>query len=233
LFLFVNFENFFLQKRFQSFYFDYFCAMEEKINKILQQVSELYFKYGIKSVTMDDVARELGMSKKTLYEYFTDKNELVGKFLEFHIQKIRCVFEAEKEDTGNAIDHLLFISKIIFSFLKEMNPSVHYDLQKYYPEIFKSLFEYKRNNMLNSVIQNITRGMKEGVYRKDLKPTIIAHIYVARVEASMDADFLKTNDFTSSELFSEMFTYHIRGISSKKGIEYFEKQICLNNYLIK
>jgi TetR/AcrR family transcriptional regulator, cholesterol catabolism regulator len=87
--------------------------------------------------------------------------------------------------------------------------------------------------MLDSVKQNIIRGMKEGVYRKDLNPEIIAHIYVNRVEASMDADFLRTKDFTSSELFSEMFTYHIRGISSKKGIEYFEKQICLNKYLTK
>ncbi len=202
--------------------------MEEKINDILKQVSELYLKYGIKSVTMDDVARELGISKKTLYEYFTDKNDLVSKFLDFHIQKIRCVFEVENDDDRNAIDHLLFISKIMISFLKDLNPSVHFDLQKYYPAIFKSLFEYKRTNMINSVKQNVLRGMKEGLYRKDLNPVIIAHIYVNRVEASMDADFLKTNDITSSELFSEMFTYHIRGISSKKGIEYFEKQICLN-----
>ncbi len=210
--------------------------MEEKINKILQQVSELYFKYGIKSVTMDDVARELGMSKKTLYEYFSDKNDLVGQFLDFHIQKIRVVFEVEKvdkDDKGNAIDHLLFISKIMMNFLKDLNPSVHYDLQKYYPEIFKSLFEYKRNNMLDSVKQNVLRGMKEGLYRKDLNPEIIAHIYVSRVEASMDADFLRNKDITHSELFTEMITYHIRGISSKKGIEYFEKQICLNNYLTK
>jgi len=202
--------------------------MEEKVNKILEQVSELYFKYGIKSVTMDDVARELGISKKTLYEYFTDKNDLVAKFLDFHIQKIREVFEVENEDSGNAIDHLLYISKILMNFLKDLNPSVHYDLQKYYPEIFKSLFEYKRNNMLDSVKQNIIRGMQEGLYRKDLNPEIIAHIYVNRVEASMDANFLRSKDVTSSELFSEMFTYHIRGISSKKGIEYFEKQICLN-----
>lgn len=207
--------------------------MEEKTEKILQQVSELYFKYGIKSVTMDDVSRELGISKKTLYEHFADKNDLVAKFLEFHIQKIRVVFEEEKEDSGNAIDHLLFISKIMITFLQDLNPSVHYDLQKYYPDIFKSLFEYKRNNMLNSVKQNIERGMREGVYRKDLNPDIIAYIYVNRVEASLDADFLRNNDFTSSDLFSEMFTYHIRGISSKKGIEYFEKQICLNKYLTK
>jgi len=202
--------------------------MEEKVNDILKKVSELYLKYGIKSVTMDDVAKELAISKKTLYEYFADKNDLVSKFLDYHIQKIRCVFEEEKDDGFNAIDHLLFISKIMISFLQDLNPSVHYDLQKYYPAIFKSLFEYKRTNMLNSVKQNIVRGMKEGLYRKDLNPDIIAHIYVNRVEASMDADFLKSNEFSSSELFSEMFNYHIRGISSKKGIEYFEKQICLN-----
>ncbi len=202
--------------------------MEEKVKSILKQVSELYLKYGIKSVTMDDVARELGISKKTLYEFFKDKNDLVKCFIEFHMHKIRVVFEGEKDDGQNAIDHLLNISKIITTFLTDFNQGVHYDLQKYYPIIFKSLFDYKRIYMFNSVKDNVIRGMKEGLYRAELKPELIAQIYVSRVEASLDADFLKDRDYTSTELFTEMFTYHIRGIASKKGIEYFEKQIFLN-----
>ena len=100
--------------------------MEEKIENILQQVSDLYLKYGIKSVTMDDVARELGISKKTLYECVKDKNDLVSKFLEFYMRKIRSVFEADKNTERNAIDHLLDISKIMMGFLKDLTPSVHY-----------------------------------------------------------------------------------------------------------
>ena len=228
----INAKNFFSEKSFQSLFFVYFCGMEEKIRTILQQVSDLYLKYGIKSVTMDDVSRELGVSKKTLYECFKDKNDLVKCFLDFHMQKIRIVFEQEANE-GNAIDHLMNINRIITKFLTDFNQSVHYDLQKYYPEIFKSLFEYKRVHMFNSVKENIIRGMKEGLYRADLKPELIAQIYVSRVEASLDVDFLRNKDYTSNELFTEMFIYHIRGIASKKGIEYFEKQMCLNKFITK
>ena len=150
--------------------------MEEKVKSILKQVSELYLKYGIKSVTMDDVARELGISKKTLYEFFKDKNDLVKCFIEFHMHKIRVVFEGEKDDGQNAIDHLLNISKIITTFLTDFNQGVHYDLQKYYPIIFKSLFDYKRIYMFNSVKDNVIRGMKEGLYRAELKAELIAQI---------------------------------------------------------
>lgn len=203
--------------------------MEEKITKILLQVSDLYQKYGIKSVSMDDVARELGISKKTLYEFFTDKTDLVAKMLDFQISKIRSVFEGEKDDKNNAIDHLLEISHIITAFLKNFSPTIHYDLQKYYPTVFKSLFEYKRVYMLASVKSNIERGIKEGLYRSDLNPDLIAQIYVNRIEASLDADFLTTHEYSTNELFSEMFTYHIRGIASKQGMEYFEKQIFITN----
>ena len=203
--------------------------MEEKIIKILQQVSDLYLKYGIKSVSMDDVSRELGISKKTLYEYFNDKTDLVSKFLDFQISKIRTVFEEEREDDNNAIDHLLEISHIITGFFKNFSPTIHYDLQKYYPEVFKSLFEYKRVHMFASVIANLERGIREGFYRSDINPELIAQFYVSRIEAFLMADSLNGREYTTNELFAEMFTYHIRGIASKKGIEYFEKKIFLNN----
>jgi len=111
--------------------------MEDKVTKILQQVSDLYQKYGIKSVSMDDVARELGISKKTLYEYFKDKEDLVGKVLESQMSQIRAVFEIEKDDEHNAVDHLLEIDRIITAFLKNLSPTIHYDLQKYYPSVFR------------------------------------------------------------------------------------------------
>jgi AcrR family transcriptional regulator len=205
--------------------------MDEKQKYILEQVSSMYLKYGIKSVTMDDVARELSISKKTLYEYFKDKNELVKQFLEFHMLQIKTVFDKESLTKGNAIDHLLYISKIMSDFLSKLNTSVHYDLQKYHPEVFKSLFEYKRKHMYQNVMANIKRGIKEGLYRKDLTPEIIAYIYVNRIEASLDANFILEKEFSTSKFFKEMFTYHIRGICSRKGIEYFEKQICLNKYI--
>ncbi|MBP8040878.1 MAG: TetR/AcrR family transcriptional regulator [Bacteroidales bacterium] len=201
--------------------------MEDKVTKILQQVSDLYQKYGIKSVSMDDVARELGISKKTLYEYFKDKEDLVGKVLESQMSQIRAVFEIEKDDEHNAVDHLLEIDRIITAFLKNFSPTIHYDLQKYYPSVFRSIFEYKRGFMFDSIKANLERGIKEGLYRSDFNSDIIAQIYVNQIEASLGSGFITSMEFTTNELFSEMFTYHFRGIASKKGIEYFEKKICL------
>ncbi|HNX07700.1 MAG TPA: TetR/AcrR family transcriptional regulator [Bacteroidales bacterium] len=201
--------------------------MEEKISAILQQVSDLYQKYGIKSVSMDDVARELSISKKTLYECFADKEDLVIKVLEFQMSKIRTVFDVEKDDSTNAIDHLLEISHIITAFLTNFSPTVHYDLQKYYPSVFRSMFEYKRGFMHDSIKANLGRGIKDGLYRSDFNPDIVAQMYVNQIESSLGSGFISSSEFTTHELFSEMFTYHIRGIASKKGLEYFEKKICL------
>ncbi len=176
---------------------------------------------------MDDVARELGISKKTLYEYFNDKEDLVSKVLESQMSQIRSVFEIEKDDDHNAVDHLLEIDHIITAFLKNLSPTIHYDLQKYYPSVFRSLFEYKRGFMFASIKANLERGIKEGLYRSDFNSGIIAQIYVNQIEASLGSGFITSSEFTTNELFSEMFTYHLRGIASKKGIEYFEKKICL------
>ena len=201
--------------------------MEEKVTKILQQVSDLYQKFGIKSVSMDDIARELGISKKTLYEYFADKTDLVSKVLEFQMFKIRTVFEVEKDDGNNAIDHLLEISQITMEFLKNFSPTIHYDLQKYYPSVFKSLFDYKRGYMFASAKANLERGIKEGLYRSDINPDIIAQIYINQIEASLGSSLNSNYEYTTNELFDDMFTYHLHGIASKKGLEYFEKKICL------
>ncbi|HOY30432.1 MAG TPA: TetR/AcrR family transcriptional regulator [Bacteroidales bacterium] len=199
--------------------------MEDKVTKILQQVSDLYQRYGIKSVSMDDVARELGISKKTLYEYFTDKTDLVSKVLEFQMLKIRTVFEVEKDDGNNAIDHLLEISQITMEFLKNFSPTIHYDLQKYYPTVFKSIFDYKRGYMFASAKANLERGIKEGLYRSDINSDIIAQIYINQIEASLGSNLNSSYEYTTNELFGDMFTYHLHGIASKKGIEYFEKKI--------
>ena len=109
------------------------------MDDIIVKVSELYMKYGIKSVSMDDVARELGISKKTLYQHFTDKDELVQKVVDYHMdmqeqemKKIACAGH-------NAIEELLMVSKNITQLLKQTNPSVTYDLQKYYPETWRSI----------------------------------------------------------------------------------------------
>jgi AcrR family transcriptional regulator len=199
--------------------------MEEKVQHIIEKVSALYLSYGIRSVTMDDVARELGVSKKTLYECVADKNDLVEKFLDFHAKRLGAALMCIYNGKMNAIDALLEISRIINHFLKDINPSITFDLQKYHPEIWKKLMKYKSLHVYDNVMTNLRQGIKEGLYRSDMKPEVIAKIYVSRVELSMEPGLTDALNYSSSEIFNELINYHIRGIASKKGIEYLDKKI--------
>jgi len=197
----------------------------EKINEILQKVTELYMKFGIKSVTMNDVARELGVSKKTLYNCVKDKEELVKKVIDAKNKKLAERIKEIFESNMNAIEVTLAVSNFISNHVKRMPPTVEYDLKKYYPKIYKEQNELSRANMNNAIVANMKRGIEEGLFRKNLIPEIIAKIQIHRMEASKDEFFSEFENYTIDELFKEVITYHLRGICSPKGLEFLEKNI--------
>lgn len=174
---------------------------------------------------MDDVASELGISKKTLYRFVTDKTDLVEKVVLYHksCQQERFCEIASKKQT--AIDTLLQISTHVSQFLKDISPAIRHDLQKYYPHVLKMHMEYQRGHVIENVKANLQKGIKEGLYRKDLHIDIVTKIYVSRLEIMFDQDLFPFNEYLTAQVFDEMFKYHIHGIASKKGIEYFEKKI--------
>jgi TetR/AcrR family transcriptional regulator, cholesterol catabolism regulator len=199
--------------------------MEKSTNEILEKVSLLYQKYGIKSVTMDDVARELGVSKKTLYQNFSDKDDLVKKVIQLYISQQNVQFREITSLKLNAVDTLFAISRHVSQFLGGLNPSLTYDIKKYYPDAWNMLMEHKREHIFNNVISNIRQGIKEGYYRTDLNSEIVARLYVSRIEASMDQEMFPGSEFSPPMILKEIFSYHIRGIASKKGIEYLEHKL--------
>lgn len=195
--------------------------MEELIGKI----SELFLKYGVKSVTMDDIARELGISKKTLYLSFTDKKDVVMKFIEYSIANQTCNIKEKSEVTGeNAIDILLNVSQILISAQNKVNPNVNYDLQKYYPEAWEKIKGFRQEHIFNRIRMNIEQGISEGIYRDDFNIDVICHLYVLHIEKSY-TELLNNTDIKFDELLRTLFMYHIRGISSKAGIEYVEQKL--------
>jgi AcrR family transcriptional regulator len=190
--------------------------------EIIKRVSELYLKYGIKSITMDDASRELGISKKTLYEYFKDKDDLVTQFVGHHMQKMHEEMMKLQTSQVNAIEELLIVSKFITHYLQKISPSVTYDLQKYYPEIWKNINFLQRDHIFKRIRENMVRGIKEGLYRNDLNIDIIANFYLFRMEMSQTFDLIVESKYSYEELFNTSFNYHIRGIANQKGIDYLE-----------
>jgi AcrR family transcriptional regulator len=201
--------------------------MEDLIHKI----RDIYLRYGIKSVTMDDLAHELGVSKKTLYEHYKDKEEVVRKVVAFMIQDQQsCINTIIENPEINAIDELLQMSHFIADHLKTVNPSFTYDLKKYYSRVWDELVEFKSKTVFEHIMANINKGVSEGFYRKDLNYEIIAYVYVARMELYSPGGLPELQKFTYQEVFRTLFQYHVRGIANENGREYLETLLISNEF---
>ena len=196
-----------------------------EFDELLKKIGSLFKNYGIRSVTMDDIARELGISKKTLYQHVTDKTELVGKVVFEIIETEKENFEKLIHPEVNAIEELFHVNKHLRKIMKNLNASFEYDLKKYYPDLYKQVRTHKKENMYNSVKKNLEKGVKEGLYRKDINIEYITRYYVSRIESNIDSDFLSSKEISVSEFFYEIFIYHIRGVANSKGIAFLESHI--------
>lgn len=199
--------------------------MEEKLEPILEGTLKVFMRYGIKSLTMDDIARELGISKKTLYKYVADKNELVQKAMNMHVGCESAMLKSVFNDELNAIDQHFEISKLIAAQIKDIHPSVVYDLQKYYPEAMQVFNDYKASTIYNFVLDNIEKGIAEGLYRPELKKAIIARIYITRMEDMFNPVNSILQEHTLETILWELFRYHIRGIATPSGVEYLINKV--------
>ena len=203
--------------------------MDEKELKIAQQASEIFMRYGIKSVNMDDMARHLGISKKTLYQHFKDKEDLLTKAVSCFNEREDCAISKIVKEKLNAIDESLEIMKWVLSILQTVNPAVDYDLKKYHPEIHKLMSEHRERLVCDGMILNLKRGQKERLYRKDFNPELIAKLYMSRMDCMFDQNLFPFASWTLSNIYTQAFIYHIRGVASLKGIEYLREKMKLKS----
>ena len=197
--------------------------METKEQDIIEKALRVFMRQGIKSVNMDDMSKALGISKKTLYLFVKDKEELVEKATDLFGQKeIEAIKEISAQKV-NAIDESLLIKKWVLSILENVHPAVAFDLEKYYPAVSRKMQENRRKVVYKSIFNNIIKGQKEGLYRKDISPEIISRIYIGRMEMLLDPNVFPPQQFHMSDVYLESFHYHIRGIASEKGLKILEQ----------
>lgn len=196
--------------------------MEEEI---IRKSSEIYMKYGIRSVSMDDIARELSISKKTIYQYFKDKDDLIEKVVKAYIDKQECNMKEYISADMNSIDVLLEVSKFLISNHTKLNTSMLYDLQKYHPKAWEVIVKFRREHVYDYICENMKQGIVEDLYRDDLKIDIVARFYVYRMEQTYDLITLKIENYSFEDIFNTMFINHIRGIANTRGLAYLEEKI--------
>lgn len=187
---------------------------------ILVRSTGVFMQFGLRSVTMDDVARELKISKKTIYKYFTDKEDLLSQALELYFTQDRMRCNKITLDAGNAIDEMILIIKTVSETLRQIHPSIHYDMEKYYPRVWALFQEHKDMQIYHAIRQNMERGISEGLYRNNMKPEIIARMYSLVADKVFDERVFPLLQYQFGEVYFEYVRYHIRGIASEKGLKY-------------
>ena len=197
--------------------------MEKQIDRniLLGTALNLYSRYGTRSVTMDDISRELGMSKKTIYQLVKDKHDLVTRVVEYETSLSDQMMDRFRKSGINAIDQLIEVNSLIHTARTKHSPTFYYDLKKYHSKIFSGWIKNKRNRMYTLLIQNMIKGKEERLYREDLNHHIIARLYMARMEMFNSTDVLEDNELKSLDFFREILIYHIHGICNSRGLEYF------------
>jgi len=197
-------------------------------NKTYQKVEHLFLRCGFKSVTMDDVAKELGISKKTLYQFVSNKNDLIEKVVSAHIEQEKQLVTEVRKKAKDAIEEMLVISKHVNQNLKKVSSNLIFDLQRYYPSAWDIVENYRIKFIYEEIKSNVEWGMKEGIYRKEINPKIIAKLYIGIMHRIFDNSFFPSDEYKSSEIYLASVEYHIHGIASPKGLkllnEYYENQ---------
>ena len=191
----------------------------------LDRVESLFMRFGIKSITMDDVARELGISKKTLYQMVESKDELVMKVLDHHIvrEKSQCICNAQ--DAANAIDEIFIIMDSNSQELSQMKTNILNDLQKYHRDAWLMLRNFQYDFVLKIIRENILRGRKEGLYREDFDPDIIAKLHLSTVFNLFDEQLFPSGSTSKVTLFKEYMMHFLHGIASAEGLTYLKKKL--------
>lgn len=192
-------------------------------NQIINSSLNFFMRYGIKSVSMDDIAREVGISKKTLYQHISDKKELVSLSIKHHLKEDESYCVEVMHSTDNAIQQLLNLAQHIISAFQNLNPSTIFDIQKYYPKCWKLFTKHREEFILNQIKNNLSRGIESGLYRPELNADIVARLYISLVDASINPDVFKPNQFKQTAIFQQLFDYHLNAVMSEKGHEYFDQ----------
>ena len=185
--------------------------------RIRHKADELFMRYGLRSVSMDDIANSLGISKKTIYQFFADKNELVDAVLEetlnYNIQN--C--DRNRGDSSNAVEEIFLSMDIAEQIFRNMHPSVIYDMQKYHPQAFARFLKHKNDYLYSIISKNLERGIKEELYRPEIDIEILSRFRVESMLMTFNPDFYLSQKHNLAEVEQQLIEHYLFGIASMKG----------------
>ncbi len=197
---------------------------DSKLTTILDRIVELFYEYGIRNLNMDDISSHLKISKKTLYQYFKSKEDLIEHLFAYDFYKSNKMFSEIKVNEINAIDILIQVSIFIYDELSRLNPKLKFEMKKYYEPIFNRFMIEKQNHIFSQLSKNMQKGKSEGLYREDLDVELTAGLYIRNLLDLHNKDYCFGHEISFNQIFEVMFENHIRAIATPEGLAYFEKK---------
>ncbi|RYE56904.1 MAG: TetR/AcrR family transcriptional regulator [Sphingobacteriales bacterium] len=192
-------------------------------DRIKKSAHDLVMRYGIRSVSMDDFASSLGMSKKTIYQYYKDKDELVDAVVSDIILRNKEICVCDRDESKDAIHELFLALDMMSVIMESMNPVVMFDMQKYHPACFGKFLKHKDEYLYSVVKQNLLRGMREELYRTDVNVELMARFRVDSILIPFNPGFTQNVKLGLDEVHKELLIHFLYGIVNPKGYKLIQK----------
>jgi TetR/AcrR family transcriptional regulator, cholesterol catabolism regulator len=191
--------------------------------KLIQVALEQFLVYGIRAVTMDEIARQAGVSKKTIYEEFSSKEDLVNASFDTALKEDECAFDKMMEDYEGAVDHLLHMTRYLRERFSRMNPLVLQELQRFYPKCWRKLENFKKEHAWKGIVQVLENGKASGDFRKEINSEILAFMRLDQITSSFSGNVLK-DKYSMLDFQLQVLDHFIHGILSDQGrVNYYSK----------
>jgi TetR/AcrR family transcriptional regulator, cholesterol catabolism regulator len=195
----------------------------ESATKILNGATELFFRLGVKSITMDDIARELGISKKTLYQHFEDKREIILQMCHGILQHNLKIIESAAKTAKDPVHEIIETGNQVNKIFTKINPVLIYDLKRYYPEAWQLLEEFKQKHILKILENNLKRGINMKIYRADLNVSLMARYRLAQFDLALNQDIFPDAKINMGEIQIAILDHFLIGITTLKGHKLLNK----------
>ena len=170
---------------------------------------------------MDDIAKELGISKRTIYQHFADKEAILRLVIEEELNSQQCEIEKLDEDSNNPIGQMIEVSRQIRICMMNMNPTLFYDLKKYYPEAWNLFLKFRNEYILPGIRENMTEGIQLGLYRSDIDVDILSQLRIGQIELAFDPTAYPPSKYNIEDIQVQFIHHFLRGILTKKGFELY------------
>lgn len=189
----------------------------ETKQRIQKGAHDLVMQYGIRSVSMDDIAANLGMSKKTIYQYFIDKDELIEAVVDEVITINQSACKTDIDRSENAVHEIFLVMDMMAEMFKTMNPSILHDMQKYHPVAFRKFMKHKNEFLFNVCTQNLQRGVKEELYRPEISVDILCRYRVETMFIPFNPEFQQSLKHSLAKIEDEILIHFLFGLVSLRG----------------